>query len=318
MEVRNKNLSICVGVSKRVPDIAVSITIPASGISDQCLKELICNCAGDKELREGSEMAALVYAIFEQIRDKLVGSALELSKSRVSNVSCSAIHNNFVIRWNCQGTGSSLRKTCGLAASCMNPAKLFSKYSENIKFLSGKTGSREHFNYCAKKIAESIKKGVTIAAVGKINLDKDKLGEILKVVGSKFPDIEVPKEIETPPKHEGHVQVHYPLVKASGFAAACVADYIRSNSAGMGVQVVNSGVVVYNQSWETKHKQLREDRRIKDYVLKKYERLGAEFPALFAYFATTQGYADGETVAKIIKSKPKPAELVALIKAALK
>lgn len=319
MEVHNKNISLCLGVSKRVPDIAVSLSIPFSGVAPCCLKKLMCNCADGSGLMKGSEEAALSFALFEAIRDKFVGSALELSKSRVSNMSCATVGGNLVIRWNCQGTGSSLRKTCGLAVSCLNPAKLFSKYTENIKFLSGKGGNKEQFNYCAKKLAEGIKKHITIAAVGKINTDKEKLNEILKVVQNKMPDVEIPKDTEAPPKHESKdSEDSYPLVKCSGLAAACIADYIRSNSAGMGVQVVESGVIVYNTSWETKKKQIREDRRIKDYVQKKYDKLGAEFSTIFAYFILTQNYADSETVAKVIKNKPKPADLVALIKAALK
>jgi hypothetical protein len=100
-------------------------------------------------------------------------------------------------------------------------------------------------------------------------------------------------------------------------AAAAVADYVRTNSGGMGVDVTNHGVVVYNHSWKSKQKQLSENRRIKDYVGKKYERLGGDFANVYAYFILTQGYANGDTAAKVIKSKQQAGKLTDLIKGAL-
>lgn len=322
MEVRNKNLSLVVGVSKRVPDIAVNITFSFPGVAECCLKGLLCNCAeGERELKNGSHNAALAYALFEAIRDKLVSSPLELSKSRVSNISCKTIGNSLSISWNCQGTGSSLRKTCGLAISCLYPHKLFSKYSENIKFLSGKGGNKDEFAYCVKRMAEGIKKGVQLTAVGKINTDDKKLKDILEVIAKKMPSQENIGSGKAPTfekEKEKEEKEEYPHIKCSGITAAIVADYIRSNSGGMGVEVVNDGVIVYNMSWKSKQKQLSDSRRINDYIQKKYERLGAEFANLYAYFVLTQGYANGDTAAKIIKTKQSPAKLAGLIKDALK
>ena len=53
MEVHNKNISLCLGVSKRVPDIAVSISIPFPGMAACCLKRLLCNCADNGGLMVG-------------------------------------------------------------------------------------------------------------------------------------------------------------------------------------------------------------------------------------------------------------------------
>jgi hypothetical protein len=319
MEVRNKNLSLVVGVSKKVPDIAVNMTFSFPGIAECCLKSLLCNCSeGGKPLMKGSAEAALSYALFETIRDKLVSSPLELSKSKVSNISCRSIGNSLSISWNCQGTGSSLRKTCGLAAGCLHPHKLFSKFSENIKFLSGKGGNKEEFMYCVKKMSENIKKGVQLVAVGKINVDDKKLKDIMGVISNKVPDMENLGSGTAPSFASAEESEEYPLIKCSGVAAASVADYIRSNSGGMGVEVVNNGVIVYNMSWESKRKQLADTRRINDYVQKKYEKLGAEFPNLYAYFILTQGYANGDTVAKVIKTKQSASKLSAMIKETLK
>lgn len=315
MEVHNKNISLVVGVSKKVPDIAVGMSFSFPNMSEKCLKMLMCNCAKSHELVHGSHEAALGYALFETIRDKLVSSPLEVSKSRVSNISCRSINNALSISWNCQATGSSLRKTCALAVSCLHPHKLFSKYTENIKFLSGKGGSKDEFAYCVKKMTEGIKKSIQLVAVGKINTDKSKLGDILDVIVKKVPAMEnIGNGSEPVIKAPETKEEEYPIIKVHGIAAACVAEYIRSNSGGMGVDVVNKGVVIYNMSWHTKQKQLSEGRRIDDYVNKKYKKLGDEFSNVFAYFTLTQGYANADSIASILKSHQQPAKLASLIK----
>lgn len=318
MELTKKNINICIGVTKKVSDIAICLSIPFSGMAMCCVKKLLTNCSDVKELMNGSEEAALAFALFELIRDKLSGSALEVYKTKVSNVSCYALNGNLVIRWNTQGTVTSLRKTCGIVVSCLTPSKLFTKYTENIKFLCGKNGNKETFNFCVKKLSESIKKNIYIVAIGKINIDKTKLEDLLDTVLKKMPDQNIPlaKEIETPEKRTSAKIDLYPLIKCSGLAAVAVADYIRSSSNGMAVEVTSQGVIVFNHSWETKHKQLKDSNRIVDYVEKKYDRLEEEFPAVYAYFSLTQNYIDSDTLKKILKNL-KPAKLIELIKKTL-
>lgn len=318
MEASAKNLTVVVGTTKRVADIAVSLEIQFPGVSEKCLQALLSNCQCGHE--KGSEEAALAYALFEVIRDKLISSPFEISKTRVSGVKCLAIGQTLTISWNCQGTGSTMRKTCSLAVSCLNPIKLFSKYSENVKFLTNKGGKKEEFNFCVRKMVEGIKKRVLITTVGKINLDASKLKDIVTHISSKIPASETPGANEsvaptTPQKEEK--ETAFPIVKSAGIGMAAVADYIRTNSGGMGVSVSGHGVVVYNHSWVTKSKQLSDKRRITDFVEKKYSKLGDEFPNLFAYFSIVQNYATAETALKMIKSKTKPNEVLSAINTAL-
>ncbi len=322
MEVKGKGISLVVGISKKVPDIAVAMSFPFSGISDSCLKKLLCNCSGEKHsIKKGGHEAAMAYAIFEAVRDKLVSSPLELSKSRVSNISCRVINHNFTISWNCQGTGSSLRKTCGLVLGCLHPHKFFSKYSENIKFLCGKGGSKDEFAYCVKKVNEGIFKQIQLVAVGKISIDAKKLQDIFAVISNKLPKAVSAghgSAPQYPADSNESKDVEYPLIKCSGIAAAATADYIRGNSGGMGVSVANDGITVYNLSWDSKRRQLADSRRIGDHIAKKYEKLGTELPCVFAYFVLTQGFANSMTAANIIKSKQSASKLKELIKGALK
>lgn len=317
MEVKSKHFMMNVGITKKVPDIAVCMCIPLTDINEQALRKLLCNCACSDSLCDGYPESAIAFSLYEMIRDKFVSSALEVSKSKVSNISCCAIDNMLCIKWNCQGTGSSLRKTCGIAVSCLQPQRMFSKFSDNIKFLTGKGAHKEHFFYVAKKLSDAIKKGIHFSAVGRINIDIPKLKDICSVIENKFPTLENIEKGEKPVCEKNETN-NYPMIKSSGLASACVADYIRSNSNGMGVQVVKNGVLIYNTSWESKKKTLSEKRRINDYVDKKYKRLGVDFPNLFAYFISTQHYANSETISKIIKSKLKVEQLKDIIYSALK
>ena len=110
-------------------------------------------------------------------------------------------------------------------------------------------------------------------------------------------------------------------LKANGVAAVVVVDYILGNSGGMGAEVYDDKVVVFNHSWKTKQTSLKKVDRIKGHVRQKYEKLNnaksKEFHNLLAYMAITQETADCCTVTKIIKTKPTPVSMIELIKKAL-
>lgn len=323
MIVSEKQLTLAVAISKKTPDIIIAVTIPVSGIADCCIKRLKFNCAEAPMLMKGSEDAALAYALFETIRDKLMGSGLEIFKNKVSNITCNSFNNSFTITWNTQGTGTSLRKTCGIVLSCLNTSKLFTKYSENIKFLSNKGGKKEEFNFVSKIFAEAIKKSINITVVGKINTDTSKLKDIISVLVSKVATIDIAsaKEIMAPPKHGPEViEKPYPVIACKGVSMAIVADYIRNNSNGMSVSIVDEGVMIYNYGWESKYKQLNDKTRIKDYINKKYKKLEEkeELSAIFAYFSLAEGFIDAVVAKHIISSKLKIVDMVVYLIAAFK
>jgi hypothetical protein len=322
MQIKNKQIVLTVGQSRKVVDIIVSITVPFKGIATCCLNRLKANCSGDNELMAGAEEAALAYALFETIRDKLSGSSLEILKNRCTSIKCYTVNGNLVISYYTAGTGSALRKSCGIVLSSLNPIKLFSKYSENIKFLSGKGGNRGEFNFVAKKLAEGIKKDIHITAIGKITTDATKLKDIVGVLVNKLAQIDIApaKEITSIGKHVSVVKENpYPIVKCTGLDASLVSDYIRNNSNGMAVSIVPEGVVVYNHSWESKRNQLKDTKRIKDYVTKKYEKLEDkdELSILFAYFSLSEGYIDSLIASKLVSTKLKSSSIIDILKKSL-
>jgi hypothetical protein len=311
MELKHKNLTAIVGQCNKVPDIAVIL-----GLHYKCSKENLMNLKNNmpsEKLTTGAESSALGYALFEAVRDKFIGSPLELSKSRVSRVDCDCIDGKLSISWNTQGTFSMLRKTVGLALTTMDPAKLYSRYAENVKLLGGKN-DRDIFNYLAAELSAAIKKEIKLVAVGKIKMDAAKLKELLQTAENKQPDITSLPKGTKPPVHEKH-ECAYPSVEASGVSAVILADYIKAKSGGFGVEVCDGKVVVYNKSWDSKKKSLKS--RAKDYVKQKYEKLGDDFPCILAYMAITQSYADCCTAYQIIKSKPSAASMAGLFQKSL-
>ena len=319
MLTKEKNITLDFGITKKVADIIVAISIPFKGICNGCFKRLKANCTGDNTLMKGAEEAALAYAMFETIRDKLSGSILEISKTKASEVNCVSIDGNLVITYHTQGTKTALIKTAGMTLSTMNPMKLFSKYSENMKFLSGKGGSKEEFNFVAKKLAEGINKSVYITCVGRINITHEKIKESMSTLLKKLPDIDMPgaKETEAPGKRETvKEEKPYPVIKATGLSSAVLSDYIMNNGAGISVGIIDEGVVIYNHGWESKHKQLKDKDRITGYIQKKYKKLDdiGELNTVFAYLSLCNGYIDSQVASTLIHSKQKSDKFVEILK----
>jgi len=310
MEAKLKNVEMIVGSSKKLPDIAMIAGIVFK-VNKHCLKKLQCH-ESSEELYTGVERACIAYALFELVKEKMVGSPLEISKTRVSAVRCNALNGKFMVSWNTQGSFSMLRKSTGVFLSCLVPHKLYSKYAENCKLIGCKA-DRSVFNKLANDMSSAITKSVKIAACGKIKITAPKLKDLLSKVIKKCPKQSQVKDTSAPPKH-AEFSTDTPFVKASGIDAVVVADYISAKSGGMSVCVFDDKVYVYNKSWPTKRKALKKANRVNDYVRQKYEKLKKEFPCVLAYMAITHNYTDCCAATKILKSKPTPSSAGTLLK----
>lgn len=317
MESKKNAVLLTVSKCRKMPDIAVVLGVKyeANHASVQKLKDAFSfdNLQSNNCLYTGAEYSALAYSIFMLIKNKMVGSPLELSRSKVSNIDCNVIGKKFLITWNTQGSISALRKTIGLALSSMNPHKLFSAYSVNIKNLGGKV-DREVFNMVANKFASSIKESIKIAVVGKINVEKPKLDEMLSKVISKLPKLSMEKSVKSPVKHE-EFKHSFPSIKASGITAAVVADYLKSQKYSL--SVLGDEIIIYDNKFTSKQKSLSDANRVKTFVKQKYEKLGDDLSCIFAYLCITQSLCDCCAASSIAKSKVKPNDMISYIKKSL-
>ena len=308
----SKNLHINVVVCKKMPDIAIIMSIPFN--CDWYELSLLNNNVCDSNIADGSTCssnAALAFAVYEVIQDKLRGSPLELYKMRVSRVSCNSVDNMFTISWNAQGSLSILRKTIGTVLKSINPSKLFAKYSENMKILGGKV-SHDVFDNSVNEMIEAIKKEIDILAIGRININNAKLNAITTNVYSKIPALKKHGKGDKPDKHKT-TEYTFPILKTKGLDSVIVADYIQSQAVGVSVHV-GDGIAIYSSQWPAKHKLLKDNSRIKGYVEKKYTKLGDEFTHILGYLAITGDLSNTNTLVKLIKSENKASTLVDIIK----
>jgi len=305
MEAKKKNVSVCFVESRKVPDVAVvlSTKFHAGGL---CLSNLQGNvsCDGCK----GCYNASLCYAVYECIRDKVMGGPLDLARSRVSNIKCASIGNEFVISWNTASTLSAIRKSLGLAASCLVPAKMYSKYADNAK-LMGVKPDRAEFNKLAEDMGKALKSSIKIAVVGKAKLNKEKLQALADKVVDKFPA----QKSDSPKKAvsvKGEHKVDYPCWTAKGLGAALAVEYIQAKSNGMNVTLAGDKICVYSKSWESKKTALK--GRVGDYVKQKFVKLGDNLGGVLAYLVATQCHGTADVVKAA--SKVKSGDVAKMIK----
>ena len=71
-----------------------------------------CSCL---ELAYASENTCIAYSIYEMIKEKLMGSPLEQSKSKISTMDCNYQNGEFIITFNCLNNISVVRKILTIA-----------------------------------------------------------------------------------------------------------------------------------------------------------------------------------------------------------
>ncbi len=319
MKVKKEGLTLVVGVSKRPADIVVGMSIKLKNIAPCCFKKLKNNCMQEAVAMRGTAQAAFAYALYEAVRDKLAGSGLEIFKTKVSDVDVNVINGMITIIWKTHGTISALRKSMSIAVSCLNPTKLFSKYAENYKLLTGNKASQVEYQPLAEEFAENIRKEILFTAVGKINITMAKVRDIVDFVVEKIPETDLHASALYHAKNRisaDEVPTLFPHIVCKGLDAAVLVDYIRNNSNGINVEIANDRVVIYSKTWNTIHKNLKDSKKITNYITKKYSALEEknELAAIFAYFTLAQGLCNTETIAQIIESGLKTTKLIEAIK----
>ena len=308
MQIKHKNIEVNFVQCKKVADIAIIVGIPFN-CNKCCLNKLKCNKPSDI-VYTGSESASIGYALYELIKEKLMGSALEMSKSKVSSMNCNSLNNHFLISCNTSAY-SGLRKTMSIILSCLNPPKLYSKYAENMKLLGAKI-DRDVFNSLSNEMTTGINKMIKFGVDGKLKADESKIKELLIKLDSKIIKPDTLKPTKNVKEHETHTN-EYPIIKyKDSIAAIAIADYITNKSGGMAVEVCSDYIIIYNENAETKLKHMKDKGKINDYC-KKYEKLKDDFYCVFAYMAITHNLVDCCTIGAIIKSKLKASEMSSLI-----
>lgn len=263
-----------------------------------------CMCL---ELAHASENTALAYSIYEAIKEKTMGSAVEQSKSKVINIDCNYQNGEFLISFTIPNTLSALKRTLSTSLSKFTPQKYYKKYTHNIKLLNGKP-YKEEFIHCCNLLNKT---KIQFFVIGKINIDRNKFTEMLRKSDEKYKKIKITTGGKQPysiSKNQGRTD--YPIEKADGYKAVFLRDFIK-NTFGLPV-VVNSGeVIIYNSKWPTISKKI--DKKLIDKHINKYTKLKEQFTEFILYKTSLECLLDTDNLIKLYKDKPRPSILSNII-----
>jgi hypothetical protein len=309
MEHKSLNLKLTIVTSRLAPSAAVSITIAAPDLNWFVLQKLLterpCGCLS---LARCSEYTALVYAMYDDIRDRLVGTPDNQTKSKVNTVSCGFHNGQFIISYTCQSSITAIRKSVGICMSRMSPQKRFQRYSKYIRLLGGSPRRDEFFN-CAKRINSTLNPCVFVVA--KIKTDKTKEENILSVINNKYPDNDN-IESGSKPLSESNARgsTEYHEMKSSGYDSMFAIDYLDS----INVPALSTGhsIIIFDKKW-SKIKPASIDR----YISTKFSKMKDKLIPAVLYSATSRGLLCYPDLRSLMSANPSPSDISKIIKSTL-
>jgi len=309
MERKEGGISLTVVASKLSPAAAVTVSFPTPDFNWFVLQKLLserpCGCA---TLASGSEYTALVYAMYDDIRDRLLGTPDAQLKSKVSSITCGFHNGEFIISYVCQSSITAIRKSLGILVSRLAPHKQYPRYQKYIKLLGGKP-NRDEFMNCAKRIAS--KRNVSAVVVAKIKTDKEKEDAIVKVVANKLADVSgIDSGVKPASESLPRTSTEFPEIKSPGYERFFVLDYLDS----INVSALGTGntIIVFNKKWSGVKKDA-----IDRYVSTRFGKLGEKLLHVVLYSACSRGLLRTHALREIARSKLNPNGIANIIKSAL-
>ena len=268
-----------------------------------------CSCL---ELAYASENTCVAYSIYEVIREKLIGSPLEQSKSKISTMTCDYQNGEFIMSFNCPNNINVIKKNLLVAVSKITPQKYYTKYSHNIRLLNGTPGKKE-FLYCSDILKDA---KLSVFIVGKFNINEEKFMDLLNKIDSKFSKIPPQVGGERPlSMNKTQGRTSYPSNSADGYKSVFVKDFIKSET-GLPC-VINSGeVIVYNKKWDVNSKKVSASA-IKKHTEQKYAKLKDKFIIMTLYMIASECLLDIYNMIKLYKDNPSPSTVAVYIRDAI-
>jgi hypothetical protein len=309
MDSKSGNIKFTVVASKFAPSAAITLSFSAPDINWHVLQKLKqekpCGC---ETLAAYSEYTAAVYSIYDDIRDRLIGTPDAQAKSKVSHVQCGFVNNDFIISYVCQSSITAIRKSIGLSLSRMAPQRQFPRYSKYIRLLGGKP-KKEEFMNCAKRIAKGL--NICIFVVAKINTSPTKEKAILDTVIKKMPDI-TGIDNGTRPSSESapRGKTEFTELKTSGFDSLFILDYLDSiNVPALGS---DTGIIIFDKKW-TSAKRESIDR----FVDSKFGKLKEKLTLISLYSACSRALLNCPAIKSLQKAQLSVADIKKIIKTSL-
>jgi hypothetical protein len=310
MTERNEGrVGLTVITSKWAPAAAVTVSFPAPDLNWYVMQKLIlerpCGCS---TLASYSEYTALIYAMFDDIRDRLIGTPDAQLKSKVASITCGFNNGEFVISYVCQSSITGIRKSLGILISRLSPQKQYPRYQKYIKLLGG-IPKRDEFMHCAKRIASKLT--VSAFVVAKINTNKEKELAMLSVIAGKIPDTGEISTGKKPSSEDAPRGVtEFPEIKTTNGDSFFILDFLDSiNTSALGA---GNSVVIFNKQWKGAKKEM-----VDRYVTMRFSKLKDKLLPVILYSASSRGLLNVAALKSVAKSNPKPADITRIIKSIL-
>jgi len=323
MQIKVKNHNIHVSTSKRTPGIVVSVGFKTDAnfwVLEKLKTGKPCACT---ELVNGSQQSAVLFAIYDNVRNKFMNNPLQEIRSKVLNVHCGYQNGEFYISVVCAAQLGVFRRTLLTIVKNLSPGRLFPAYAHYMKMLNS-TGHREDFDYCVGVVNSALDKGTNTVVVGKFpaSFDKAKLTEMTD--GMEIDFVGDSKKGKKPFEEAGKStsrmhcdQDDISVLKAHGFDAYLTKRYLESQIPSTHMLVSSDQICVYNPRFPTILNKLNDNERIKTHVERKYESLGDDLNDVLVYLALGSGEVSPSTAKTFAGKKNTKADIVKGIKSCL-
>jgi hypothetical protein len=312
IESKKNNLHLYISQTNKVGNVVVSIGFETN-CSASTLRHLksgcSCNCQTDEKkcFSKGAECTSVCFSLYKVIQNKLAGTPLDVFKSKVGKVCCNFTQGVFYVFWDVQGTVSAVRKSLGMALSCIQPSKVYSIYQDCMRVLQHHS-DRNVFNFAADELCKSINSKLVCAVVGKIKADDTKLNAMLDVLSKKLSKLDCEGKKEKPAEYVECVSEHC-LVKCSGWASGVLRDYLNFKLKGITISTTDNGLCLNMKEarFDTMKSKLKEG--VSDFMNAKFGKVKTDLYPILSYLLLSSGSLDPINVQKLLKDKPSVSEM---------
>jgi hypothetical protein len=268
-----------------------------------------CDC---EELSDNAHDTALLYAVFENVRDKFIGSVTDQIKFGVNNMSCNYQNGEFIITVVCKPTTTAVRKCMSMMLKYLNPSTLYAKYAGNMKMLNG-SGNKANFVFCVNKLIDSMKQSINVMVSGKVLINKP-LADFKKMCVTATKQLKLKKLAAkgTAPA-SGHKPKYDSItIKAGDIEGVVMKRYVES-SLGTTAVLLDKQLHIFDKSIsQAKVDKLKDKAKLIRYIKEKaFNRLGDNVIPGLVWIAMTDNLLDTNQLSKCCNKKLTAAQLVA-------